>query len=86
MDDIKQIGFLTDKTVRPNFAERPILGGVDLDFALSARKLQRQNRTEEDSKFIEAPFLVATRKEKDAFTESASLLWAKRHGKPVYYW
>ena len=65
VDDIKQIGFLTNKTVRPN---------------------EGQNRTDEDSKFIEAPFLVATRKEKDAFTESASLLWAKRHGKPVYYW
>ena len=44
VDDIKQIGFLTDKTL------------------------------EEDPKFVEAPFIVATRKEKDAFTESAGIL------------
>ena len=56
IDDIKQIGFLTDKTL------------------------------EEDPKFVEAPFLVATRKERDAITETAGILWAKRHNVPVYYW
>ena len=56
VDDIRKIGFLTDKTL------------------------------EEDPKFVEAPFLVATRKEKDAITESAGILWAKRHNVPVYYW
>ena len=35
---------------------------------------------------MQAPFLVATRKEKDAITECASILWAKRHNVPVYYW
>ena len=44
MDDIKQIGFLTEKTFK------------------------------EDPKFVEAPYLVATRKEKDAITESAGIL------------
>ena len=56
VDDIRQIGFLTNKTL------------------------------EEDPKFVEAPFLVATRKERDAITESAGILWAKRHNVPVYYW
>ena len=40
----------------------------------------------EDPKFVQAPFLVATRKEKDAITESAGILWAKRHNVPVYWW
>ena len=45
-----------------------------------------KNTLEEDPKFVEAPFLVATRKEKDAITECAGILWAKRHNVPVYYW
>ena len=38
--------------------------GVNLAFALSVQELQGQDRKEKDQKFIEAPFLVATRKEK----------------------
>ena len=37
-----------------------------------------------DLKFLDAPFLVSTRKEKDAITETAGKLWAKRHNVPIY--
>ena len=38
-----------------------------------------------DVKFTHAPFLVATRKEKDALTLHAGKFWAKRNGVP-HYW
>lgn len=38
-----------------------------------------------DEKFRHAPFLVATRKEKDALTLRAGRLWAERNGVPLYW-
>ena len=39
-----------------------------------------------DSRFRDAPFLVATRKERDALTLRAGKIWAKQHGIPLYWW
>ena len=73
VNDIKQIGFLTKKTLQSNSVEIP-----------SLLSTQTENVIKGDTKFVEAPLLVATRKEKDIFTESAGILWATRHNVPVY--
>ena len=39
-----------------------------------------------DVKFRSAPFLVATRKERDALTLRAGRIWARKHGVPLYWW
>ena len=39
-----------------------------------------------DIQFRDAPFLVATRKERDALTLRAGRIWAKQHGIPLYWW
>ena len=38
-----------------------------------------------DIKFRDAPFLVATRKERDALTLRAGRIWARKHGIPLYW-
>ena len=38
-----------------------------------------------DIKFRHAPFLVATRKERDALTLQAAIIWAKNQGIPLYW-
>ena len=38
-----------------------------------------------DIKFRTAPFLVATRKERDALTLRAARIWARQHGVPLYW-
>ena len=39
-----------------------------------------------DTQFRDAPFLVATRKERDALTLQAASIWAKKQGIPLYWW
>ena len=39
-----------------------------------------------DIRFRDAPFLVATRKERDVLTLQAGRIWAKQHGIPLYWW